>query len=154
MTLVRWITNFLIDRSIEIRVAGYTQPLSRVHAGIPQGSPLSPILYLFYNANLLEKLENKGLYTSAIGFINDINIVTYSLTTQRNCEVLQCIHRECETWAKRHGSSFNPQKYDLIYFTRRPRRHAINADLLIQGQRITPSADIRVLGVRLNTALR
>ena len=147
MILVRWIANFLTDRRIEIRVAGYTQPLSRVHAGIPQGSPLSPILYLFYNADLLEKLENKGLCTSAAGFVDDINILTYGLTTQRNCEVLQRIHRECETWAKRHGSKFNPQKYDLIHFTRRPGRYDMNTDLTIEGQQITPSADIRVLSV-------
>jgi hypothetical protein len=98
MILVQWIANFLTDRRIEIRVAGYTQPLSRVHAGIPQSSPLSLILYLFYNANLLEKLENKGLYTSAAGFIDDINILTYGLTTQRNCEVLQRRERDGSGW--------------------------------------------------------
>jgi Reverse transcriptase (RNA-dependent DNA polymerase) len=118
--LSRWIINFLTDRKIKVRVAGYTQPLSMVHAGIPQGSPLSLILYLFYNADLLESLENKGLCTSAAGFIDDVNILTYSPSTRRNYEVLKRIHLAYKTWAKRHGSKFNPQKYNLIHFTRRP----------------------------------
>jgi hypothetical protein len=152
--LSRWIANFLTDRKIEVRVAGYTQPLSTVHAGIPQGSPLSPILYLFYNADLLESLENKGLCTSAAGFVDDVNILTYGLSTRRNCEVLKRMHLACETWAKRHGSKFNPQKYDLIHFTRRPQRFDMGAGLTIEGQQISPSTDIRVLGVRLDSALR
>ena len=118
--LSRWIANFLTDRKIKVRVAGYTQPLSIVHAGIPQGSPLSLILYLFYNADLLESLENKGLCTSAAGFMDDVNILTYGLSTRRNYKVLKRIHLACETWAKRHGSKFNLKKYDLIHFTRRP----------------------------------
>src|SRR6202453_2087658 len=97
MILVRWIANFLTDRRIEVRVAGYTQPLSTVHAGIPQGSPLSLILYLFYNTDLLESLENKGLCISAAGFMDDVNILTYGPSIRRNYEVLKRIYLVCET---------------------------------------------------------
>jgi Reverse transcriptase (RNA-dependent DNA polymerase) len=131
ITLTRWITNFLTDRKVKVRVTGYTQPLSTVHIGIPQGSPLSLILYLFYNADLLESLENKGLCTSAAGFVDDVNILTYGLSIRRNCEVLKRIHLACETWAKRHGSRFNPQKYNLIHFTRRPRSFNMDVSLII-----------------------
>src|SRR6202453_2856654 len=133
MILVRWIVNFLTDRKIKVRVAGYTQPLSMVHAGIPQGSPLSLILYLFYNTDLLESLENKGLCISAAGFMDNVNILTYGLSIRRNYKVLKRIYLVYETWVKRHRSRFNPQKYDLIYFTRRPRRFNIDAGLIIEG---------------------
>ena len=41
------------------------------HAGIPQGSPLSPFLCVFYNANLVQsRLEKSG---GSIGFVDDYN---------------------------------------------------------------------------------
>ena len=37
--------------------------------GLPQGSPLSPVLFLFYNADLVErKISNKE---GAIAFVDD-----------------------------------------------------------------------------------
>jgi hypothetical protein len=116
--LSRWIVNFLTDRKIKVRVTGYTQPLSIVHAGIPQGSLLSLILYLFYNTDLLESLENKGLYISVAGFMDNVNILTYGLSTGRNYKVLKRMYLVYKTWIKRHRSKFNLQKYNLIYFTR------------------------------------
>jgi hypothetical protein len=118
--LSRWIINFLTDCKIKVCITGYTQPLSSIHTGIPQGLLLSLILYLFYNTDLLESLENKGLYISAAGFMDNINILTYGLSIRHNYEALKRMHLTYETWVKRHGSKFNPQKYNLIYFTRRP----------------------------------
>ena len=95
--LLRWIVNFLTDRKIKVRVTGYTQLLSIVHTGIPQGSPLLLILYLFYNTDLLKSLKNKGLYISAAGFIDDVNILTYGLSIRRNYEVLKRIYLAYKT---------------------------------------------------------
>jgi hypothetical protein len=52
------------------------------------------------------------------------------------------------------GLNSTPQKYDLIHFTRRPRRYEMNTGIEIEGQRIVPSPDIRILGIRLDSALR
>ena len=115
---------------------------------------MSPILYLFYNAELLEKVENNSLRTSGVGFVDDVNILTYGANTMRNCETLKRIHTACEEWARRHGSQFNPDKYELIHLTRRPSRYEMNKGLQIGSQVITPSANIRVLGVQIDSALR
>jgi hypothetical protein len=53
--------------------------------------------------------------------MDDVNILTYGLSIRRNYEVLKRIYLAYETWVRRHGSKFNPQKYDLIHFTRRPK---------------------------------
>jgi hypothetical protein len=49
--LVTWIGSFCNGRKASVVVGDYESPISEIeHAGIPQWSPLSPILYVFYNA--------------------------------------------------------------------------------------------------------
>lgn len=52
--LVPWIRAFLTGRSTQIRMPEGTSAMIPTPTGIPQGSPISPILYLVYNANLVE----------------------------------------------------------------------------------------------------
>ena len=51
---VGWIVSFLEDRSTTIQLREHTTNSLQINTGIPQGSPISPILYLFYNADILE----------------------------------------------------------------------------------------------------
>ena len=95
-SLVKWVEDFLKDRQTEIRLADFTLEKSRVDTGIPQGSPISPILYLFYNADLLEICENRTLRISPTGFVDDINLFTYGTTTEGNCRNLKRVHNACE----------------------------------------------------------
>jgi Reverse transcriptase (RNA-dependent DNA polymerase) len=95
-TLVRWVKDFLKDRYTEIRIADFTLKKSRVDVDIPQGSPVSPILYLFYNADLLKIYENLTLRTSPIGFVNDVNLLTYNTSAEENCRNLERIYDVCE----------------------------------------------------------
>ena len=55
-----------------------------VHTGIPQGSPILPILFLFFNAPLIKDCARMGLKTVIKGFINDISILAYDLIIEGN----------------------------------------------------------------------
>jgi hypothetical protein len=76
-TLVRWIESFLSDRSTTLKLQEYTAPLAPIQTGIPQGSPVSPILYLFYNADLIEVYNT--LDTEGVGYIDDTSILAVGL---------------------------------------------------------------------------
>ncbi len=68
--LVRWIENFIQNREASVVVNRVTTSVSSLaHAGLPQSSLLSPILYLFFKSDLIRSVinQNKG----AIAFIND-----------------------------------------------------------------------------------
>lgn len=156
LRITNWVKDFLQDRETEVRLGQFTLESSRIFAGIPQGSRISPILYLFYNADLLDVCENVSLRTSATGFVDDVNILTHSLSTEQNCRNLERIHLACESWATRHGSSFDPSKYDLIHFSRTPKRFNMLAKLSLSSVNasLDPKLDVRVLGVQLDPALR
>jgi hypothetical protein len=71
--------DFLRERYTEIRLESFTLTSNRVNVKISQGSPLLPILYLFYNIDLLEDYESASLRISLIKFVNDVNILIYGL---------------------------------------------------------------------------
>ncbi|OCK74179.1 hypothetical protein K432DRAFT_311245, partial [Lepidopterella palustris CBS 459.81] len=54
------------------------------------GLPILPILYLFYNTNLIKvyKIEK----TKVVRYINNVLILAIGLIAQRNCKTLKGIY--------------------------------------------------------------
>ena len=46
--LAKWVESFMNDRSACVRFQDTTTPISPLQCGLPQGSPISPILFLLY----------------------------------------------------------------------------------------------------------
>lgn len=101
-----------------LKLREYTAPPALIEIRIPQRSKLSPILYLFYNADLIEACKTEN--TESVGYINDIAILAVNATTAYNYKSLKAIHRKAEWWALQHGSQFALAKYELVHFTRDP----------------------------------
>ena len=88
-----------------------------------------------------------------IGFVDDTNILTFSKTTEDNCKALEAAHKKCIEWASRHGAQFAPEKYQLIHFTRKRKKHNLKATVNIEGFNGEPEKEIRLLGVWVDTKL-
>lgn len=120
---MNWIDSFLTDRLTILKTNEYTSEKIYISTGIPQGSPLSPILFLFYNLPLLEKL-NLEPNTHLTRFVDNIAILVESNTTKDNNTKLLNIHKRiCKSWAMQHGSKFAPEKYQLGHLTRKRSAH-------------------------------
>jgi ribonuclease HI len=153
-SITNLIEGFLTNRITQIRVGNYLSNRYYTRTGIPQGSPLSPILYLFYNADLLEICTSPGGETTSSGYIDDTNILTYSDCTEENCRRLAEIHIGCEDWARKHASKFAPKKYELVHLTRYPRRFNIKQTLELPNITIHPSQSCKYLGIHLDQKLQ
>ena len=152
--IVQWVESFITNRETTLTIPGFESGAFKISTGIPQGSPISPILFLFFNAELIEACSQPGRAVSACGFIDDVNILVYGDSTEGNCHRLNNIHTRCEEWARRHGATFAPKKYELIHFTRTPKRFNMAATVNLNTIRISPSASVRVLGVQLDSKLK
>jgi hypothetical protein len=71
-------------------VNGEVSPTEQLtQAGLPQGSPLSPILFLFFNANLVQhKISNKG---GAVAFVDDYTAWVTGDTATHNYAAIQAL---------------------------------------------------------------
>ncbi len=84
--------------------------------GVSQGSPLSPILFLFYNADLIDIRNSTDRPAIGIGFVDDANALAFGKSSEETCSVLKDIHSDCLTWGDMHGTSYAPHKYVLVHF--------------------------------------
>jgi len=62
--------------------------MQRVNADILQRFLISLILFLFFNASLIEKCEALEIKIKVLDFINDINILIYDKITESICKSL------------------------------------------------------------------
>ena len=149
---VKWIRNFCDGRQAQVTVGSFESEVAPIeYAGIPQGSPLSPLLYVFYNADLVERKIDRAV--GAIGFVNDFNAWVVGDNAIQNTKIIQdTIIPHAEQWATRSGATFEADKTSLIHFTRRPTDEE-PPNLRFGDADITPSLSVKVLEVTLDVKL-
>jgi hypothetical protein len=88
---------------------------------------------------------------TATAFVDDTNILVYGSSAKDNCRKLKQVHKSCERWARKYGSSFNVSKYQLLHLARG--KADLKAPLLLGEKRIEPSSSLKLLGVHLDSKL-
>ncbi len=92
---MNWTRSFLIDRETSLTLRRMISRPEPAETGIPQGSPVSPILFLFFNAPLIERYAEAKLKLQVEGFVDDIYLLAYKKSTEVNCETLRKVHEIC-----------------------------------------------------------
>ena len=111
------------------------------------------ILFNLFAAELLENL-GKEKYIYAIGFADDVNIITIGKTTRQSCRDQERVQGICLGWANRHGAKFAPEKYKVIHLTRRKLSTAERQRTPNIGITSPPEESIRILGVLIDQKLK
>jgi ribonuclease HI len=150
--IVNWVRAFCSHRTATIVVNGQTsRPCDLPQAGLPQGSPLSPVLFLFFNADLVQrKIDSNG---GSVAFVDDYTAWVTGPTAASNYAGVGRIIDQALEWERRSGATFEADKTAVIHFT----RNMVKTDrtrFAIKGREIEPKSSVKVLGLVMDTALR
>src|SRR5690606_39796345 len=103
---VVWIRAWLSDRLAILWFDGEETDPIPVPAGVPQGSPLSPVLFLLYISTLYRVLKEEHPYLGIVGFADDTNLLAFGKTPEANTRQLERAWETCLRWARTRGMAF------------------------------------------------
>jgi len=153
--VVAWVHAFCSNRRASVVVNSQESEVRTIeHPGLPQGSPLSPILFLFFNADLVAGRQTGR--QGSMAFVDDFTAWVIGLSILENTDRIQTeILPKVEAWAKASGATFEPTKTQFIHFTRCPRiKMEVPPALRFMGSTLGPSRSIKLLGVIMDQDLR
>jgi hypothetical protein len=150
--LLRWVEAFCSERTASIQInrqGSETQSLPQ--AELPQGSPLSPILFLFFNADLVQRqIDSQG---GAIAFVDAFTAWVTGPTAQSKRHGIEIIVNQAFDWERRSGATFEAEKTAIIHFT--PKAHKSDSGpFTMKGETVEPSDHVKILGVIMDTRLK
>ncbi|KAM3450573.1 hypothetical protein NHJ6243_009776 [Beauveria neobassiana] len=147
--LVRWIASFLLDRLASVRFQDATTPSARLRCGLPQGSPISPILYILITAAIyfLSGAAQRYGYAddTAMLFIGD----SLEGTSRQANEAIAAM----ESWGGGEAIHFDPEKTEIMHFSRRKADHNQSPVIYHGDKEIRAASSMRWLGIWLDKNL-
>ncbi|KAJ3474388.1 hypothetical protein NLI96_g12485 [Meripilus lineatus] len=152
-TIINWVQSFLKDRKTRLHFDDFVSELLTASTGVPQGSPISPILYIFYSADLLEITDPKEKDRFTSGYIDDTALAVISPSIEENIKKLEEMTRNALRWSQTHACKFDIGKFQLVHFTRNERKYS-PMPLNIADHTVSPGTTAKYLGVILDRKLR
>ena len=149
--LLRWISSFLRDRTVKVRILGRTSREIAINYGVPQGSPISPLLFLLYMSKLPKLLPN----TRRSLFADDFMIYTESSITRSHLiqSNLQTSMDALTLYNSDHRIILSCTKSVRVLFERRKSNRLKPQDVTYNGQVIPSSSSVKFLGITFDSAL-
>ena len=114
-SLLKWFQSYLSDRYQRVVLNGVQSFSLPVHAGVPQGSILGPILFLLY----INDITHEQICTDNL-FADDASVMESNRDIQRSIDKISLELARIECWAIKWLVTFNINKTVYMVFSNKP----------------------------------
>ena len=150
--LLKYLVSFLYNRTASIEMENTLSRSFKLNSGTPQGSPLSPLLYIIFTADSMNSIPP---HTEHGLFADDTALWTSSKTIASLSFRLQQSVDAFGSWCKSWKLKLQPTKTEMIHFNTHPRKKYKNPlSIEVEGIIIHPVDAARYLGVIIDKQLK
>jgi hypothetical protein len=147
-----WIRDFLRNRCIQVKHRGSFSKRRTLRAGVPQGSVLSPLLFILYTTGLSDHLSTD---TRVHAYADDIAL---RITGRDIAEMEGLMNSDLDqlpVWGMDQKLIMNPAKSQVCLFTTNKKKQgSYTSAVVVQGTLVEAVRNPVYLGVTLDPELR
>ena len=151
---VKLVRNMLENRKTRLRFDDFISELIAICNGIGQGDPLSMILYIIYNSDLLEMILAQPV--DSLGYVDDGLLVAVAKDLDRTTSMIKSA-MESEgggfDWAHDHNSRYEIDKLAIMHCTPMPLKGREYPALELRNQVIRRAEVYKYLGIHVDQHL-
>lgn len=120
--IISWVQSFLTDRRVQLVIDGHTGNNRPIQTGVPQGSPVSPILFAIYLSGVFSAVENQVPGIVATSFADDCGFMVEAGSIPEVAIKLQEAGNAAADWGESNFLAFDLGKDEAILFDRNLKR--------------------------------
>src|SRR5699024_4561619 len=117
--LIRWVQSFLTDRWVQLQIDNTQCPTHPINSGAPQGSPVSPILFIIYLSGVFEVIEGRVPGVRCLSFADDIGLLVPGYSVKEVGDKLQEAAKVTIEWGNDNVVQFDAGKTEATLLTRK-----------------------------------
>ena len=142
---VQWVKAFLTNRQAKVRLGGAFSKNRLFREGVPQGSVLAPLLFLFVIDSLNDRLP-VGLSVSL--FADDVALWASDPCKEVAASLVEEGVREVWRWSKEKKLNLNIEKCEVGFFTSDTKEFGWRPNVVVEGTALPFNPTPRFLGVK------
>ena len=159
--ILHWLKAFLSDRRAAVQWNNRRSRFRVFQAGVPQGSPLSPLLFNLFTASLPPYIRQLAPESNPEVYADDLSLFSSGSTPEEAASHMRPALQAVDQWAEDHLMKVCASKTEALVISLDPRETAGKAKppLRLAGDTVKYSSDLQrkgpeILGITFDSQLR
>ena len=149
----KWFASYLENRKQSVIIDGEVSDPTGLDWGVPQGSVVGPEMFVLYSAPIEDIIKKHGL--CSLSYADDTQlyvVITPSNRVRALAKLEDCID-DIRTWMAHNRLKLNDSKTEVLHVKSRFAKNVASVDINIGDTTVSPSEEVRDLGVLLDSCL-